>query len=160
MLVGSLFLRCAQPWCLTSLLFFPVNPRRQALSYNFSLTGSTFISIQQPYFFYMATALRRLYPTVLRAMGVTSEMEEQVPFRLFQVCIRYHSPRQNLLIMESISLSIIRFISRQKQTAAQTKHWKPHFIGCIVFFILTLLPFLRLFYYLYFFVILQCVVYL
>ena len=39
-------------------------------------------------------------------MGVTGEMEEQVPFRLFQLYIRYHSPRPNLLTMESINLSL------------------------------------------------------
>ena len=56
------------------------------------------------------TVLRRSYPTVSRNMGVTSEMEEQVTFRLFQVYIRYYSPRPNLLLMESLNLPVIRFI--------------------------------------------------
>ena len=60
-------------------------------------------------------------------MGVIGDTEKQVPFRLFEVYIRYHSPRPNLIIMESINLSIINFKSRRKQTAAQTKVF-----GCIV----------------------------
>ena len=67
--------------------------------------------------------MRRSYPTT-RNMGVRSEMEEHVPLRLFEVYIRYRSPRPNLLIMESMNLSKICFISRERQTAAQAKHWK------------------------------------
>ena len=77
-------------------------------------------------------------------MGVTSEMEEQELVRPFQVYVRCHSPRQNLLNVESIKPCITRFISRRIQTAAQTEDWKPHFIGSIGFFsVLSSLPFLK-----------------
>ena len=49
-------------------------------------------------------------------MGVTSEMEKHETFRLFQLYIRYYSPRPNLLLMEFLNLSVIRFVSQKMQT--------------------------------------------
>ena len=78
------------------------------------------------------------------SMEVTSGMEEQELVRPFQVYVRCHSPRPNLLNVESIKPCITRFISRRIQTAAQTKDWNPHFIGSIgVFFSFVFVTFLK-----------------
>ena len=92
-----------------------------ALPYNFSFTSGPHLFLYNSIVFFQSYGIASFVSNHAE-YGVTSEMEEQIPLRLFQVYIIYYSPRPNVLLVKTINLSIIHFMSRRTQTVAQTKH--------------------------------------